>query len=91
MPATLIKNIRKLVNVRTENKLLRGKELSQLNCLENAYLMIEDGIIAEYGFMNSALPETKNVIDASGQFIMPSWCDSHTHLIFVFQPGRRIC
>jgi imidazolonepropionase len=82
MPATLIKNIRKLVNVRTENKLLRGKELAELQCLHNAYLLIEDGMIAAYGSMNSALPETKNVIDASGHFILPCWCDSHTHLVF---------
>lgn len=82
MPATLIKNISQLVNVRNENKLLRGKELAKLHCLENAYLLIVDGVIAEYGSMTSVLPETKNIIDASGQFIMPCWCDSHTHLVF---------
>jgi imidazolonepropionase len=82
---TLIKNIRLLVNVRSENKLLRGNELAGLPCIENAWLLLEDGVIAEYGDMSSIQnlkPKTKNEIDASGQFILPCWCDSHTHLVF---------
>lgn len=84
MPATIITNIKQLVNTRKENKLLRGKELAELPAIENAYLIIEDGIIAEYGEMDmpgrAAMPDT--VIDASEQFILPCWCDSHTHLVF---------
>jgi imidazolonepropionase len=82
---TLIKNIRLLVNVRSENKLLRGNELAGLPCIDNAWLLLEDGVIAEYGEMSSIQnrkPKTKNEIDASGQFILPCWCDSHTHLVF---------
>ena len=82
---TLITNIKQLVNVREESKLLRGKELSVLPCIENAYLLIEDGIIAECGEMKNLHPSTfkiQNAIDASGQFILPCWCDSHTHLVF---------
>lgn len=82
MPSTLIKNIGQLVNIRTENKLLRGKELAGLKCLDNAYMLIEDGVIAEYGAMKPGLPETQNLVDASGHFILPCWCDSHTHLVF---------
>ncbi len=83
---TLITNIQSLVNVRDENKLLGGKELAVLPILENAFLLIEDGIIADYGAMYELelkvphLP--KNTIDATGQFVLPCWCDSHTHLIF---------
>jgi hypothetical protein len=52
MPATLITNIKCLVNTRQENKpdsyrVLRGKELSVLPVIENAYLIIENGVIAE--------------------------------------------
>ncbi|MEO7045445.1 MAG: imidazolonepropionase, partial [Ferruginibacter sp.] len=83
---TLIINIQQLVNTREETKLLRGKELAVLPCIGNAFLLIDDGIIAEYGHMYELelkvphLP--KNIIDAGGQIILPCWCDSHTHLVF---------
>jgi imidazolonepropionase len=82
---TLVTNIKQLVNVREESKILRGKELSQLPCIENTYLIIEDKLIAEYGSMTDIKLQTSNfkqTIDASGQFILPCWCDSHTHLVF---------
>src|SRR5436190_24223630 len=83
--ATLISNIKQLVGVREESKLLKGKELSALPCLDNAYLIIENGIISDFGLMKE-IRDTKskieNEIDASDQFILPCWCDSHTHLVF---------
>jgi imidazolonepropionase len=85
MPPVLISNIKQLVNTRKENQLLRGKELADLPVIENAYLVIEDGLIAEYGKMENIQHSTLNTqhsIDASGQFILPAWCDSHTHLVF---------
>src|SRR5688572_5459529 len=83
--ATLVSNIKQLVGVRQESKLLKGKELSVLPVIENAYLIIENGLIAEYGGMSNLKLQTSNfkqIIDASGQFILPCWCDSHTHLVF---------
>ena len=83
--ATLISNIKQLVGVREESKLLKGKELSALPCLDNAYLIIENGIISDFGLMKEIRdPKSKieNEIDATGQFILPCWCDSHTHLVF---------
>ena len=83
--ATLITNIKQLVNVREESKLLRGKELSVIPSIENAYLVIENGLIAEYGNMQNLKLQASNLkqtIDATGQFILPCWCDSHTHLVF---------
>lgn len=85
MSSLLIGNIRQLVNVRVQSTLLRGQELAVLPCIENAYLLIEEGIITAYGSMNK-LPRqiitgTKTV-DAQGQFVLPAWCDSHTHLVF---------
>ena len=82
---TLISNIKQLVGVREESKLLKGKELSVLPCIDNAYLIIEDGVIVDFGEMKSLKSQTSNFkqsIDASGQFILPCWCDSHTHLVF---------
>jgi imidazolonepropionase len=83
--ATLISNIKQLVGVREEPKLLKGKELAVLPSIENAYLVIENGSIAEYGNMDeiqNSKFKIQNKIDASGQFILPCWCDSHTHLVF---------
>ncbi len=85
MSSTLISNIRLLVNTREENQLLRGKALSQLPSIENAYLVVTDGRIAEYGEMSQIVHRAADFpqsIDASGQFILPAWCDSHTHLVF---------
>jgi len=85
MSSTLITNIKLLVNTREQNQLLRGKALAHLPCIEDAYLIISDGIIAELGKMSDLIHRTShfvNAIDASGQFILPAWCDSHTHLVF---------
>lgn len=82
---TVITNIKQLVNTREESKLLRGKELSILPFIENAYMIIKEGLIAEYGVMSNFKSQTSNfkhTIDASGQYILPCWCDSHTHLVF---------
>jgi imidazolonepropionase len=83
---TLITNIQSLVNVREENKLVRGNKLAVLPIIENAFLLIEDGIIADYGAMYELelkIPHLpKNTIDATGKFVLPCWCDSHTHLVF---------
>ena len=82
----LIINIQQLVNVREQNSLLRGKTLADLPVIEDAFLLIEDGIIAEYGHMYELelkVPQLpKHIIKANGQFILPAWCDSHTHLVF---------
>ena len=85
MSLTLITNIKQLVNIREESFLLKGKALKELPCIENAYLVIEDGIIAEYGAMQKnqkSKIKNQNSIDASNQFILPAWCDSHTHIVF---------
>lgn len=83
---TLITNIAQLVNTREETTLLRGEALGQLPVIENAFLLIEDGIIADYGHMYELelkVPQLpKHIIDAQGQFVLPTWCDSHTHLVF---------
>jgi len=83
---TLITNIKLLVSTREESRLLRGKELSELPFIENAFLLIEDGIIADYGPMYElelkVLQLPKHIVDAHGQFVLPAWCDSHTHIVF---------
>ena len=81
MSTTVIKNIAQLVGVREQNALLRGKALGELPIIENAYLIIEDGIIADYGKMSDLQTSGTNTIDAKGAFVLPAWCDSHTHIV----------
>ena len=86
MSVCLIINIKQLVNVRQESKLLRGSALADLPFINNAFLLIEEGIITNYGAMfelETHVPHLpKNIIDAQGQLVLPCWCDSHTHLVF---------
>jgi len=83
---TLFINIAQLVNVREQSILLRGKDLGHLPIIENAYLLIEHGIIAGYGNMFELeinIPNLpKDVQDLEGKLVLPAWCDSHTHLVF---------
>lgn len=81
----LITNIAQLVNIREKNQLLRGSDLKILPSLSNAYLLINNGAIESYGSMdelNAGITEAAETIDAKGSFVMPCWCDSHTHLVF---------
>lgn len=83
----LIKNIKGLAGILEDSPAaLRGAELDQLSVVENAFLAIEDGVISLYGSMDdlSGITDWSNleVIDASGKYVLPAYCDSHTHLVF---------
>ena len=82
MSTLLIKNIKGLCGVQTSNRLLRGKDLSSLSVIENAFLLVEDDQVAAYGPMNTLKTSASHTIDVSGAFVLPAWCDSHTHLVF---------
>ncbi|HJW15523.1 MAG TPA: imidazolonepropionase [Flavisolibacter sp.] len=82
---TLIFNIGILVNVRKVHSLLYGKDLAMLPCIHNAFLIVQDGKIADYGSMQDIpfpVTDFKNRYSAEGRCILPSFCDSHTHLVF---------
>lgn len=86
---TLITNIKQLVQVESvPRRWAAGKEMAVLPCLSDAYLLIEDDKIAGFGEMRqldrSKLEETDFLqeIDASGRLVLPSFCDSHTHLVY---------
>ncbi|MGV3629571.1 MAG: imidazolonepropionase [Bacteroidota bacterium] len=87
MSKILIKNSKGLVQV-GENlpKRVCGSDMAQLPILENAYLAIEDGIIVDYGTMDEwgGITDWRgiDVIDAEGKYVLPAFCDSHTHLVF---------
>ncbi|HNF49954.1 MAG TPA: imidazolonepropionase, partial [Chitinophagales bacterium] len=77
-------NIGFLVNVREQITLLRGADLAILPVLENAYLKIQDDCIVDYGLMQDINPDEikDELYDVKGASVLPSWCDSHTHLVF---------
>ena len=133
---TVIYNIGTLAGILPKGTLkLEGAQMNHVECLENAYLVIEDGVIAEFGNADSIIPciedsETKSLplrgplpftrpraamvsestthgmelsscqlsnsgrdgiggeeadveyIDANGGFVMPCFCDSHTHIVY---------
>lgn len=80
----IIKNIKQLVGIQSNSiQKLKGKEMSNLNTLENAYLIINQGLIADYGKMeNLPTGNFDTIIDASNKLVFPSWCDSHTHIVY---------
>ena len=81
---TIFTNIKELLQTREEApSFLSGVEMADLPSISNAYLLVDDERIAGYGPM-SALPADieANVIDLTGKMILPSWCDSHTHIVY---------
>lgn len=83
----LWKNIKGLVGAyELPPAYLKGTEMRGFSCIENAWLAIEDGKIADFGAM-SEFPGVVDwsgleVVDCTGRFVLPAWCDSHTHLVF---------
>lgn len=80
----LIINIKELIQIRDkELSYISAKEMNKLPSIKNAYLLIDNGLISEFGKM-SEISNFKNIeiIDAKNKFVMPCWCDSHTHSVF---------
>ena len=85
--ALLIKNIKKLVQIEYGHKeKVCGKEMSEIQTLDDAWLKIDDGKIAAFGRMRDidAMKEGNEtrLLDASGRMVFPSYVDSHTHLVY---------
>ena len=81
---TLITNIKELLQVReTSIAKVSGAEMAILPTIKNAFLIIKDNLIADFGSMEN-LPEINadKIIDATGRIVLPSWCDSHTHIVY---------
>jgi|TARA_B110000858_G_scaffold140376_1_gene159395 imidazolonepropionase len=81
---TLFINIKELIQVRDKSvEKVSGKDMSILPTIKNAFMMIENEIIINFGPMEK-LGNTKadSIIDVTGRLILPTWCDSHTHLVF---------
>ena len=82
-----IKNIKTLYGTHSQEvSLVRGVDMNKLPSIENAWLAIEDGKIAALGSMKDfeGIEDWRDltVIDAAGKYVLPGWCDSHTHTVF---------
>lgn len=85
----LIKYIKELLQIRTKDTLfIKGAEMKELPLLKNAYLVIENDIIDDFGFMENC-PNDKFdlIIDATNKTVLPAWCDAHTHIVYA---GNRV-
>ena len=89
----LFVNIKELVGVQEVSALKVGAEMDSLNSIKDAFLLVEDGKIAQYGPMcdmpqnlrdmaENAVLQSGEIVDATGRYIMPAFCDSHTHLVY---------
>ncbi|MBJ2124910.1 imidazolonepropionase [Flavobacterium sp. IB48] len=81
---TLITNIQELLQVReTSIAKVSGSEMAKLPTIKNAFLILKDNLIEDFGSMDN-LPKINadKTIDATGKVVLPSWCDSHTHIVY---------
>lgn len=89
----LVKNIRTLAGIEYAPKLrLQGKEMGIVNTIDDAWLLVEDGRFAAFGAVADGMPpldDTVEVIDAEDGMVLPSWCDSHTHIVFAGSRERE--
>ena len=80
----VFKYIKELVQVREKAiSFVSGEQMKILPTIKNAYLVIDNGVIVDFGPMDNC-PPMSNVeeIDATGKMILPCWCDSHTHIVY---------
>lgn len=87
MKQLLVKNIGMLVADRHGKPYLKGEEMSRLDVLtDNPWLLVEDGRVKDFGEGQVTMPQVEGgdveVVDAEGGTVMPSFCDSHTHLVY---------
>jgi imidazolonepropionase len=81
--AVLIKNIRHIYQADNEiPSFLRGKEMSEMKIIEDAFILIENECIKDFGPMSLCPNRADETIDAAGGSILPAFCDSHTHLVY---------
>lgn len=83
MKTLLIRNIKSLSAIREANvKMVRGAEMKILPSIENAFLLLENGLLKSFGKNEDAPERADEIINAEGKFVLPAWCDSHTHIVY---------
>jgi len=81
---TLFINIKELIQVRESDVMkLSGKDMGILPIIKNAFLLIEDDLIIDFGSMNHlSTTDVDKVVDLTDKLVLPTWCDSHTHIVY---------
>jgi len=81
---TLFINIKELIQVRESDVMkLSGKDMGILPIIKNAFLLIEDDLIIDFGSMNHlSTTDADKVVDLTDKLVLPTWCDSHTHIVY---------
>ena len=81
---TLVDNIGCIFGIERQGRLrLCGEEMGSMETLEDAWLLVEDGRISAFGSASEGMPEdVDRRVDAAGGTLFPSFCDSHTHLVY---------
>lgn len=83
MSSLLIRSARLLVQAGTEGKsIAKGAQMAQLPLIENGWVLCDGDRIAAVGTMDTCPERADRIIDAAGRMVFPSWCDSHTHIVF---------
>ena len=93
MRSRLFVNIKGLAGTQQVPRLKTGAQMDDLSMIENAYLLVEDGKIASFGAMEQmpqdlrvmaqgSILQSGEVTDATGRYVIPTFCDSHTHLVY---------
>ena len=85
MSRILLINIKKLLQIRSiETSYVSGKEMNIIPSIKSAYLLINDGIIEKFGEMKNSPKDFDKftVVDCKDKMVLPSWCDSHSHIVF---------
>ena len=81
----LVKNIAKIVGIDEDRRArVLGENMDCVHTLDDSWLVAEDGWIADYGLMSNVPSEETfdRVVDAEGGMLFPSFCDSHTHIVY---------
>ncbi|MCF2873917.1 MULTISPECIES: imidazolonepropionase [unclassified Tenacibaculum] len=80
---TLLINIKELIQVRDHSiKKVSGNEMKSLPTIKNAFLLLKDDRIVDFGSMNELSVSADETVDCTGKMILPTWCDSHTHIVY---------
>ena len=81
---TVIINIKELLQIRDpQTTKVSGVDMKELPSIKNAFIILENGLITNFGAMDSFTPTSTDLtIDATGKLVLPSWCDSHTHIVY---------
>lgn len=79
----LVRDVNKLLGIMNKPyPFKKGKALSDLDSIDNAFILIEDGKIVSFGPMNKCPDNADEIISAKGSLVLPTWVDSHTHIVF---------